>query len=83
MLPPSLYGEDAAGVKGEVALVAGMRIELVVLEKIRGVAPADVDSLGDEICGGWRGEPRSTLYLNRFGGGGRAAPLWLASKVGA
>lgn len=52
MLPPSLYGEDAAGVKGDAALLAGTRAELAVPEKNRGVAPADVDSLGDKICGG-------------------------------
>lgn len=51
---------------------------LVMLGNRRGVAPAEVESVGDEICGGMS---RSTLYFNRFGGGGRPIPLLLLSEV--
>lgn len=57
-------------------MVAVVSPVLVMLGKRCGVAPAEVDSVGDEICGGMS---RSTLYFRRFSGGGRPIPLLLLS----
>lgn len=50
---------------------------LVMLGNRWGVALAEVESVGDEICGGIS---RSTLYLRRLNGGGRTM-LQLSEEV--